>query len=103
MRKQITVPETLNDIVKRLAQHAKISESSVISFGIHLLSNRLASAQAIDEVHAFINDIKRFYKFYYIKSLPRGKKSKEVKKCVEKEDAHFVDFADVDTKEVKNA
>lgn len=79
MRKQITLPETLNDIVSRISKNAKISESAVISFGIHLLSNRLASVQAIDEVHTFITEIQRFYKFYYIKSLPRGKKSKEVK------------------------
>lgn len=79
MRKQITVPDNLNLVIKELAKSAKISESAVISFGINLLSNRLASAKAIDEVYSLIKNIKQFYKFYYIKSLPRGKNAKEVK------------------------
>lgn len=79
MRKQITVPDNLNLIIREVAKSAKISESAVVSFAINLLSNRLATAKAIDEVYSLIKQIQQFYKFYYIKSLPRGKKSKEVK------------------------
>lgn len=80
MRKQITVPDNLNLVIKKLAESAKISESAVISYGIHLLSNRLSSAEAIDEVYNLIKTIKQFYKYYYIKSLPRGKIANEYKR-----------------------
>lgn len=78
MRKQITIPETLNDIVKRLSLYAKISESAVISFAVHLLSERFASFEALDEVHNLVKQIQHFYKYYYIKKLPRGKKCKNL-------------------------
>lgn len=78
MRKQITIPDKLDEAVKMFAKASKVSESAVISYAINLLVIRFSCAESINEEITVITKIKEFYKFFYIKKLPRGKKSKEV-------------------------
>lgn len=78
MRKQITIPDSLDEVVKKFASACNVSESAVISYAINLLCIRYNCAESINEELTVFNKIKEFYQTFYIKRLPRGKKSKEV-------------------------
>lgn len=78
MRKQITIPDKLDEAVKMFAEASKVSQSAVISYAINLLVIRFNCAESINEELTVINKIKEFYKIFYIKQLPRGKKCKKL-------------------------
>ena len=79
MRKQITIPDKLDEAVKKFAEASNVSESAVISYAINLLCIRFNCAASINEELTVFNKIKEFYKIFYIKHLPRGKKASEIK------------------------
>lgn len=79
MRKQITIPDKLDEAVKKFAEASDVSESAVISYAINLLCIRFNCSEAINEEIALFNKIREFYQVFYIKHLPRGKKANELR------------------------
>lgn len=73
MRKQITIPNSLDLVVKKFAEVCNVSESAVISYAVELLTIRFNCSESINEEHTVINRIKDFYKNFYCVQLPRGK------------------------------
>lgn len=74
MRKQITIPNKLNDVVRKFSEVCNVSESAVISYAINLLTTRFNFSESINEEKWLIGAIQNFYENIYIKLLPRGKK-----------------------------
>lgn len=89
MRKQITIPDNLDEVVKKFAEASDVSESAVISYGINLLCIRFNCAEAINEEIALFNKIREFYQSFYIQHLPRGKKANEVRRICKKTENNF--------------
>lgn len=75
MRKQITMPVKLANLVTRYSVYFGVSESAVISFAITCLNHKFNSYNGL--TLPLIREVDYFYKNYYIKELPRGKKAKE--------------------------
>lgn len=75
MRKQITVPLEINEIIKRFAQFAQISESAVCSYAITCLCKRFNDCKGNwkkeDSLKKHMKE--NFYEGYFIKKLPRGR------------------------------
>lgn len=78
MRKQITLPDSLNDVLKRFAKVSKTSESNVISFALMSMCQDFNTRfQYLDGEKDFIQTIKNFYVDFYCKKLPRGLKAEK--------------------------
>lgn len=77
-RKQITLPRHLNEFVCTVSDKTGISQSAVISFSLKKLVDLYNAYIDNDCVDVFFYKVSEFYKNYFISSLPRGKKFKEV-------------------------
>lgn len=75
MRKQITVPEQINEIVRKFAEFADVSESCIFSYAITCLCKRFNDCHQNWKKETKLREhIKeQFYKQYFIKELPRGR------------------------------
>lgn len=74
MRKSITLPNKLNEVLQTISSVFHFPESAIISYCIYdCLCHR------DDEFDLLPQELDDFYHNYYIKNLPRGKKSKELK------------------------
>lgn len=79
MRKQITIPDCYDDVIKAFANKSKTSESNIMSYAIMLLCSDFNSCNDDEETEYFyLQGIKTFYVDFYCKQLPRGLKAKEV-------------------------
>lgn len=77
MRKQITIPDCFDDILKSFAYKSKTSESNIVSFALMRLSQDFNSLELNEEIEKmFLQNIKNFYIDFYCKKLPRGLKAK---------------------------
>lgn len=77
-RKQITLPQHLKQFVSSVSDKTGISQSAVISFSLKKLVDLYNAYVDNNCVDVFFYKVSEFYKNYFIQSLPRGKKSKEV-------------------------
>lgn len=77
MRKSITLPAELNDVIRKFSNITALSESAIISFCI---SNTCRAFNSFSEEDKFFESLFSFYDNYYIKKLPRGLKVYEKKK-----------------------
>ena len=78
MRKQITIPNSLDLVVKKFAEVCDVSESAVISYAVNLLTIHFDCAESINEEYSVIRRIQDFYKNIYCAYLPRGKKCRKL-------------------------